>query len=258
MRKIVSKGGINELCNYLKNIIMAELLMHDVNTIYNLLLKEYGPQGWWPLFNRKTFICEYNPSPLITNDSFFEISIGAILTQNVAWTNVEKALENLLRVKLLSPAKLYSEKNETVGELIKPSGYYNQKTLKLKEFISWFKEYKYSVKNLISMPTDFLRKELLSIKGVGPETADSILLYGLHRKIFLVDAYTKRIFTRFPLFDNKYDYHQIQEFFHVKFNGEIEHYNEYHALIVNHCKLCCKKKQYCENCVLNNNCMGRI
>ena len=150
-----------------------------LTTIYDILLKRFGPQDWWP------------------GDTPFEVIVGAILTQNTNWTNVEKAITNLKNAGVLSPDKLHHIDIKKLAELIRPAGYFNIKAKRLKNFLDWFFEnYSGKLKNLENVPTAEIRQQLLSVKGIGPETSDSILLYALNRPVFVVDAYTARICSR--------------------------------------------------------------
>lgn len=206
--------------------------MHIVNKIYKQLLSHHGPQHWWP------------------GETQFEVTIGAILAQNVSWTNAAKAIENLKKNDLLQPQKLFKKKPEAIAPLIKSSGYYNQKAAAIATFLRWFKQYDFSFEILQKLPTETLREELLALLRIGPETADSILLYALERKIFVVDAYTKRIFTRLGILTGNEDYTAIQKMFHQNFEGAVHDYNEYHALIVKHGKDICTKKPHCDACCI--------
>ncbi len=208
----------------------------SLNKIYKTLFNAYGEQFWWP------------------GDTPFEISIGAILTQNVSWKNVETAIGNLKAERLLSPKALFCAPDKMIAPLIRPTGYYNQKTKKIKNFLRWFSDYNFSFKRLEKKDLAALREELLSINGIGPETADSILLYALSRKIFVVDAYTGRIFSRLGIIPEKSAYHEIQDIFHSRFKGDTGDYNEYHALIVKHGKDVCRTKPLCEGCCIRGLC----
>ena len=208
----------------------------SLNRIYRLLLKEYGEQGWWP------------------GKTDFEIVIGAILTQNVSWSNVTTALKNLKQRGLLNPRSLFRKPDQEIAPLIRPTGYYNQKATKIKNFLHWFRKYNFSFARLKKIEPSILREQLLSINGIGPETADSILLYALLKRIFVVDAYTRRIFTRLGILTGDERYSDIQAVFHGGFQGEVQDYNEYHALIVNHGKYICKKKPICGQCSLVDYC----
>ena len=215
--------------------------------VYKKLLKTYGEQGWWPLLNNEH--SEYNTlfkHKEKTLNEKFEISIGAILTQNTAWRNVEKALINLKSNGLLVPEEVLSVDTKKLAELIRPAGYFNIKAKKIKEFTRFFLSHKEDFKkNTLS------REELLSVWGVGSETADSILLYALNKPFFVVDAYTKRLFYRLGFFSSeRINYEDAQDFFHKNLNRDYKLFNEYHALIVEHAKQHCRKKPDCEGCVL--------
>ncbi len=228
--------------------------MNKVEKIYERLLIFHGSQGWWPVLNIKTGLSVYSGPAGINDRIRFEICIGAILTQNVAWKNVEKSLAMLKGAGLLAPRSLYSADQAQVAGLIRSSGYYNQKAMKIKSFLEWFRGHGFSFKKLEAMETPVLRDGLLSVKGVGPETADSILLYAMQRKIFVVDAYTKRIFSRLGLAGEDWTYGQVQDFFQKKFHGGVGEYNEYHALIVAHGKDICKNSPACLECCLARMC----
>ncbi len=205
--------------------------------IYNKLYKRFGPQDWWP------------------GDTEFEIIVGAILTQNTAWANVEKAIYNLKKHKLLSPVKLSRTKPPKIAALIRPSGYYNIKTRRLLNFINYLNiEYGGDLKRMFRQKTDALRKRLLGIKGIGPETADSILLYAGDKPVFVVDAYTKRIFSRYGLLSEGASYDEIQRLFLHNLPKSVKLYNEYHALIVRAGKDLCRKKPKCSLCSLQKGC----
>ena len=205
---------------------------HNLEAIYAKLYRHFGPQSWWP------------------GETPFEVIVGAILTQNTNWQNVAKAINNLKQAKVLSPKKLYSLPRPRLAQLIRPSGYFNIKAKRLKEFLDFlFKNYNGSLKKMFSRPVEDLRKEILSVKGIGPETADSILLYAGGFPVFVVDAYTKRIFSRQKLLSEDAEYHQVQELFTRSLKKDVQLYNEYHALIVRLGKDFCKKtKPKCEIC----------
>lgn len=202
--------------------------------IYNVLYAHYGPQRWWP------------------GDTQFEMMVGAILTQNTNWGNVEKAISNLKRAGALAPGAIHAMPERELAELIRPSGYFNIKAGRLKGFISYFMErYGGSIRRMKKTGCDALRGELLSVKGVGPETADSVLLYALGCPSFVVDAYTKRIFSRHGFFPEDADYHDVRKFFMDRLPKDVKLYNEYHALIVRLGKdRCMKKAGRCEICLL--------
>ena len=201
--------------------------------IYNRLYEFYGPQRWWPAKTR------------------FEVIVGAILTQNTAWTNVEKAIANLKKANSLSPAKMKRMSAPSLRRMIRPAGYYNIKTNRLKNFISFlYSRYGGSINILSLENVDKLKKELLSINGIGPETRDSIMLYAFKKKVFVVDAYTKRIFSRHSIIKERSDYYKIQEFFMDNLPKREKLYNEYHALIVRLAKEFCSAKPNCGKCPL--------
>ncbi len=228
--------------------------MNRIRSVYKRLLAFHGPQGWWPIVNASTLRGEYHLGAPRDNRDFFEISIGAILTQNITWKNVDTALAALKARGLLDPVALQRVRPQTLAGVIRPTGYYNQKAKKIKNFIALYRRYNYDYRKFHSIEPSHLRKELLSVNGIGPETADSILLYALNNKIFVVDAYTRRIFTRLGVLSGKESYHEIQYLFHEQFNRPLPAYNEYHALIVAHGKDYCKKKPRCENCCISSLC----
>ena len=200
--------------------------------IYNSLYNYFGPLKWWP------------------GDTPFEIMVGAILTQNTSWSNVEKALDNLKKENLLEPRKLYYLHQEELAQLIKPSGYYNIKARRLKNFINLFiNDFEGSAEKMFSGDSGELRKKLLNVNGIGPETADSILLYAGKKPFFVVDAYTKRVFSRHKLISKDSTYYQIQEFFSQNLDGNVELFNEFHAQIVMLGKtICSSKNPDCAKC----------
>ena len=201
--------------------------------IYQRLYKSFGPQHWWP-----------GKTP-------FEVIIGAILTQNTAWVNVEKAINNLRKKSLLTPKALKRVLPKTLATLIRPTGYYNQKTKKVKNFIRFlFDNYQGSLKKMFLEDFLVLRSKLLNINGVGPETADSILLYAGNSPIFVVDAYTRRILSRHNLISYQASYSEIQNYFMDNLENEIKLFNEYHALLVCLGKEICKPKPNCRICPL--------
>jgi endonuclease-3 related protein len=201
--------------------------------IYRLLFERFGPQHWWP------------------GETQFEIIVGAILTQNTNWSNVEKAIANLKSADLLSPEKLHKIEVSQLAELIRPAGYYNIKSKRLKNFLDWFFEnYDGKLTELEKVETEQLRNELLGVKGVGRETADSILLYALDREIFVVDAYTARVAVRHGLIEPEADYEQLRELFQSNVPQETELFNEYHALLVKVGKEYCRPKARCAGCAL--------
>lgn len=204
--------------------------------IYRLLHDRYGPQHWWP------------------GDSPFEIITGAILTQNTNWLNVEKAIANLKDAGVLDPVGLLQVDIDRLAGLIRPAGYFNIKARRLKAFIEWFfaDGRQGSIDSVAEMTTDTLRESLVQIKGIGPETADSILLYAFDRPVFVVDAYTCRIMGRHRLLEPDADYEQVREFLESGTAADTTLFNEYHALLVRLGKEHCRPKPKCAGCPLEN------
>ena len=201
---------------------------------YHKLLAAHGPQHWWPGRTR------------------FEVIVGAILTQNTAWVNVEHALRNLRRARLLTPAAIDVAPQARLARLIRSSGYFRQKTKTLKAFVQFLrKQFGGSLGQMFDAPTEMLREQLLDIRGIGPETADSILLYAGNRPVFVVDAYARRILERHHLVQAGLRYQQIQEFFEANLPIDASLYNEFHALIVRTGKdFCYKHSPRCSECPL--------
>ena len=221
-------------------------------SIYQKLLAEYGPQQWWPA------------------ETPFEVMVGAILTQNTAWTNVEKSIAQLKRgghmcppyTSQLTPQAIDQLPHDELGELIRASGYFNVKATRLKNFCHWYLE-QGGYDALNRLDTASLRQGLLSVNGIGPETADDMMLYAFNRPIFVVDAYTRRIFSRLSFVDDAIKYESLREKFEQEFIGKrkrmgiderVAHYNEYHALIVVHGKGFCRTKPRCGECCLRGQC----
>ncbi|MBN1913031.1 MAG: endonuclease III domain-containing protein [Candidatus Omnitrophica bacterium] len=205
-----------------------------VYLIYRKLFKYFGPQYWWPA------------------DSPFEVIIGAILTQNTSWQNVEKAIINLKKDRLLSAKKLYSLPAEELAKRIRPAGYYNIKAKRVKAFLTFFfQNYRGNIKRISAANTKKLRQELLDVNGIGKETADSILLYALNKPVFVVDAYTKRILARHHFIKEDADYDKVQGIFRQNLKTDIRLFNEYHALLVKLGKdFCLKRRPKCDTCPL--------
>lgn len=213
-----------------------------LKSIYKKLLENFGRQGWWPVINAKTGRIEYQNNNPKTEQKKFEIILGAILTQNTSWKNVEKAIYSLKNKNLLDKNKLNKIAEEKLASLIKSSGYYNQKARKIKEFLAYDGEIE--------------RENLLKIWGLGPETVDSMLLYAYNKPIFVIDAYTKRIFSRLmPQETAKLKtYDEWQQFFESKLPKNVKIFNEYHALIVKLAKENCRTKPECDSCPIKLNC----
>ncbi len=219
-------------------------------SVYQHLLSNYSPQGWWPINNI------YKKREKLTNDEKFEIIVGAILTQNTAWTNVEKALHELRKNKCLSIKGILETKHETLAQYIKSSGYNNQKAERLK-IVAQF-SLQHPLGELQEMEIKELKTLILSVKGIGPETADSIILYAFMKPSFVIDTYTKRIMSRIGLCRKDVSYDELQTLFMNTIKKDTEMYNEYHALLVEHAKRYCRTKPLCEECVLKNICMKKI
>ncbi|MBD3184505.1 endonuclease [Candidatus Poribacteria bacterium] len=213
----------------------------SVLSIYKALYEIYGSQNWWP------------------GDGWLEISLGAVLTQNTSWTNVARAIDNLKKSELLDLLKLLNAKPDYVKLLIKPVGFFNVKYKRLINLLEYFKLHESNMNRFSVLPLTRLRGELLEINGIGPETADSILLYAFNRLIFVVDAYTRRLFNRLGYsWMGEVSYKEIQNFFMWEIPSDVNIYNEYHALIVVHCKNFCKKKPLCSDCRISSICTFSI
>jgi endonuclease-3 related protein len=204
--------------------------------IYNQLYDAYGPQGWWPAKTR------------------FEVMVGAILTQNTNWKNVETVIAELEKQKLLKPEKLDKVTLQHLAHLIRPAGYYNQKAKTLKAFLDYLKGRDFNLEKLMRRETKELRAELLRIWGVGPETADAILLYALEKPIFVVDAYTRRVFSRMGYVDEKITYEGLRGFFEQQLDKDLELFKEFHALIDELAKRHCKTTPECAGCPVSGLC----
>ncbi len=205
--------------------------------IYQRLMACYGPQHWWPA-----------PEP-------FEIIVGAILTQSAAWNNVEKAIANLKSAKALSPKALRRLPLDKVSSLVYPCGYYNAKALKLRSFAHWLGQYyNDDLNKLFGVNIDSLRQQLLSVHGIGQETADSIILYAANKPAFVIDAYTQRIVKRIGLAPNSNNYTAYQTLFMQHLPKDVRLFNEYHALLVCLGKDVCRSQPLCQKCCLNDIC----
>lgn len=206
--------------------------------IFHALFEFYGPQHWWPA------------------ESSFEIMIGAILTQNTNWRNVELAICNLKKSDLLEPLTIKNVPISKLRKLIKPAGFYNVKAKRVKTFVQYLiKDYAGNLEKMKRKQTSILRRELLAIKGIGSETCDSILLYALKKPVFVIDAYTRRILMRHNFIDEKDSYREIQTFFERNLKKDVRLFNEYHALLVRLAKEKCKSsKPLCDNCPIGEIC----
>lgn len=203
--------------------------------IYSEMRKSFGHRHWWP------------------GDTPFEIIVGAILTQNTSWKNVEKAILNLKKERVLSAKGLYALTTARLAALIRPAGYYNVKAKRLRNFLDFlFGKYGGSLKRMFAREGPALREELLGVNGIGPETADSILLYAGGKPFFVVDAYTKRIFSRHRLVGSESPYHEVQEVFMSELPARVPLFNDYHAQIVKTGNTFCRRTHpRCVECPLD-------
>ncbi len=202
--------------------------------VYERLHDHYGDQCWWP------------------GDTPLEVLVGAVLTQNTNWRNVEKAIGNLKKDQCLSFAVLHDMDQEILAEYIRPSGYYNVKARRLKNLLQMVKdEYEGELSFMFADSLESSRENLLKVKGVGPETADSILLYAAGKPVFVIDTYTHRVFSRHQLVEENTDYFRLQQEFMDNLPSDVKLFNEFHALIVSVAKEFCKKKEpRCSECPL--------
>ena len=204
--------------------------------IYNQLLEHFGHQHWWPA------------------DSRFEVIVGSILTQQTTWKNVEKAIENLKKSNLLESKKLFQLPVKRLENLIKPCGFFKLKTKRLRSFLKFFIDnYDGDLEKMFKNPLNELRKNLISVHGIGPETCDSILLYAGEKPVFVVDGYTIRLCERYPVIESK-DYEEVRDFFEKNLSKDVNLFKEFHALIVELGKNYCKIKPLCNQCPLRGNC----
>jgi endonuclease III related protein len=201
--------------------------------IFNILLHAFGKRHWWP-----------GETPL-------EIMVGAVLTQNTSWKNVEKAIGNMKIKGVMDMNTLNEIDTGDLADVIRSAGFFNIKSMRLKNLIKVIcEEFNGSIENLTTIDTGELRHLLLGINGMGPETVDSILLYALNRPIFVVDAYTKRFLRNHGLYADTEDYHHIQNYFQENLPSDLYLFNEYHALIVVLCQTYCRRIPLCEDCPL--------
>lgn len=199
------------------------------------MLSHYGPQHWWP------------------GDSVFEIMVGAVLTQNTAWINVERAIDNLRSLDLLSLDAMARLNRKELAGLIRPAGYFNVKAQRLQNLCDFLQRQggEASLSQIADVP---LREALLEVNGVGPETADDILLYAFERPVFVIDAYTRRLFSRVGLIAGDESYEKLRSIFETGLESSVDLFNEYHALIVRHGKNICTKKPRCSECCIRRHC----
>lgn len=208
-------------------------MKNSLRLAYDHLIATLGPQGWWP------------------GETALEVMVGAVLTQNTAWTNVEKAIENLREVDALQVSTLATMPHEELSELIRPAGYYRLKAKRLQNLVNVIaQDFEGDVQQMFGLGKSGLRQRLLEINGIGPETADSIVLYAAQLPIFVVDAYTARIVKRHGWIEPEADYHDLQQAFHDALPEDTQLFNEYHALIVRVGKQFCRKTPKCDDCPL--------
>ncbi len=202
--------------------------------VYKTLLKHYGHQLWWPA------------------ETPFEVMVGAILVQNTAWSNVERAIARLGSRSCLAPQAILAAPLSSLTEWLKPSGYFNIKAQRLRNYCQWYINAG-EFSRLSCIDTNVLRKQLLAVNGIGPETADDILLYAFERPVFVIDVYARRIFSRLKLLEDDAGYEALRHQFETGLQTDVAVFNEYHALIVCHAKNACKKRPDCVDC-----CLARI
>lgn len=212
--------------------------MVALTELYDVWEDAYGFQDWWPA------------------DSDFEVCVGAILTQNTSWANVEQAINNLKREGILSPEKIKAAPLPTIKRLIRPAGYYNAKAKKLKVFVEFlYERYTCDIKTMRRVDLEEVREELLGIWGIGPETADSILCYALDKDSFVIDAYTRRIMGRLGLVNEKIGYDDLKSYIEDRIPRDLTYYQEFHALFVAHAKAACTARTpRCETCPISDEC----
>jgi endonuclease-3 related protein len=208
--------------------------MNKLQFIYKVLYKAFGSQRWWP------------------GDTPFEVAVGAILTQNTNWGNVEKAISNIKAGKALNPKRIHEMPIAELAALIRPAGYFNVKAKRLKAFIDFLMaNHQGNMRKMKNEDLPSLREKLLAVHGIGQETADSILLYALEKPVFVIDAYTKRVLSRHGIIRYEESYEEFQKLFHSKLPRDVKLFNEYHALFVMAGKTLCRPKPLCEICPLN-------
>jgi endonuclease-3 related protein len=227
-------GVRNEIRGEDRDRMQDTTIRKKLMAVYRALFKAYGAQHWWPA------------------ETPFEVMVGAVLTQNTAWSNVEKAVANLKQGRLLTPAGLDRAPESRLAALIRPSGYYNVKAKRLKNLAGFIRDRcSGSLRKMFSRDPGELRRGLLSVNGIGPETADSILLYAANMPFFVVDAYTKRVFSRHAFIAPDEDYDDVRDLFMDNLPADTRLYNEFHALIVRAGKEHCRKKiPLCNSCPL--------
>ena len=215
-----------------------------IRKVYDLLLSEYGRQGWWPVTTRKGGEPEYLGGPRDSRGRF-EVAVGAVLVQNTSWKNAAKAVSALSAAGMIDPARLAAAPLEDIAALVRSSGYYNQKARRLGILARYFLELGDGLPE---------RESLLALEGIGPETADSILLYAYILAFFVVDSYTNRLFSRLGVIRGNEGYDRIRGLFEGSLEKSPEIYNEYHALVVAQCKQRCRRVPDCNECPISALC----
>lgn len=205
--------------------------------VFDDLLGRYGPRGWWPA------------------QSPFEVMIGAVLTQNTTWTNVERAIERLRGIVTLEPGAILALSHDALADALRPAGYFNVKAIRLQSLCQWLLD-QGGIEKLKERETGALRALILAVHGVGPETADDILLYAFARPVFVIDAYTRRLFSRLGWIGGREPYEVLRAQVEQALPADSDLYNEYHALIVEHAKTTCRPKPLCTACVLKEKCLS--
>jgi len=216
---------------------MTTLTRRRALQVFQLLHDKFGDLGWWP------------------GETAFEVAVGAVLAQNVAWANVEKAIRRLKEAKLFSPAKLLTAPQAKLEDCLRPTGYYRIKAQRLRALLRFFQEEcNGNLDRLRKREVPSLRKKLLGIPGIGPETADSILLYALNKPIFVIDAYTRRVFSRIGWIEGNESYEKLRSAFMKLLPSDFVLYNHYHALLVQLGKVICRRRPLCDRCPLSHLC----
>jgi endonuclease-3 related protein len=214
---------------------MDEVKRKTLLWLYETLLSSFGPQGWWPA------------------ETPFEVIVGAVLTQNTSWKNVERAIDNLKKAAVLSPSRLSKLTEKKLAKFIRSAGYYNVKAKRLKNVLTFLNhEYGGDLSHMCSDPLAAAREKILAVKGIGPETADSILLYAAGKPIFVIDAYTRRVLSRHAIVTNGATYENIQTLFMQNLPHQLSLFKEFHALFVRLAKTYCKATPVCRGCPLES------
>ena len=232
-------------------------MQQPLRLLYDRLYQYFGPQGWWPTTPSGETRPRYYPGEgarFLSSREQWEIVVGAILTQNTAWHNVEQALHALCSRQVLDLVPLSNLDGKELARLIRPAGYFNQKARRLQQISQYILEHHGDTASLLKRPLEALRQELLALNGIGAETADSILLYAARYPTFVVDSYTRRICVRLGLVDLSISNAELQSRFVQALPADPVLFNEYHALLVKHATTFCKAKPLCNSCFLRRQC----